>query len=348
MTRRRTSLRWAIVLCGALGLAACGRAAQQDSAPASAAEAPAGEVWTQKSEVGPVQVTVTLAPKRPRLGDPLTLTLTVDAQAGVHVEMPPFGDALGRFSIASFTPRSESTANGGTRHSQRYVLEAPMSGRQRVPSLRIEFADNRPGTGGAGRADGGAEEATHEILTDEIAVDVASVLPAGDGKTDELRGLREPLPESIGATRWLQLAPIPIALLSIVVAYGLVRRMRTRAQQRVRASAYDVAMARLSALRGRGFPGEEDADPFYVDLSDIVRRLNKEFVLLLGLALLIAFPLAHYAIARWLEGFAYHTDVSPMLYVLALLFTLVVMVVTVTVQAYRAAVADPIVALRQE
>ena len=272
MTRRRTSLRWAIVLCGALGLAACGRAAQQDSALASAAEAPAGEVWTQKSEVGPVQVTVTLAPKRPRLGDPLTLTLTVDAQAGVHVEMPPFGDALGRFSIASFTPRSESTANGGTRHSQRYVLEAPMSGRQRVPSLRIEFADNRPGTDGAGRADGGAEEATHEILTDEIAVDVASVLPAGDGKTDELRGLREPLPESIGATRWLQLAPIPIALLSIVVAYGLVRRMRTRAQQRVRASAYDVAMARLSALRGRGFPGEEDADPFYVDLSDIVRR----------------------------------------------------------------------------
>jgi putative ABC transport system permease protein len=83
-------------------------------------------------------------------------------------------------------------------------------------------------------------------------------------------------------------------------------------------------------------------------LVDIVRRLNKEFVLLLGLALLIAFPLAHYAIARWLEGFAYHTQVSPLLYVLALLFTLVVTVVTVTVQAYRAAVADPVKALRHE
>ena len=83
-------------------------------------------------------------------------------------------------------------------------------------------------------------------------------------------------------------------------------------------------------------------------LSDIVRRLNKEFVLLLGLALLIAFPLAHYAIARWLEGFAYHADVSPVLYVAALLITLVVTVVTVTVQAYRAAVADPVKALRHE
>ncbi|MBK6627361.1 MAG: ABC transporter permease [Flavobacteriales bacterium] len=83
-------------------------------------------------------------------------------------------------------------------------------------------------------------------------------------------------------------------------------------------------------------------------LWDIVRRLNKEFVMLLGLALLVAFPLAFYAIGRWLETFAYHTDISPMLYAAALLITLVVTVLTVSVQAYRAAVADPVKALRYE
>ena len=83
-------------------------------------------------------------------------------------------------------------------------------------------------------------------------------------------------------------------------------------------------------------------------LFDIVRRMNREFVVLLGLALLVAFPLAFYAIGRWLETFAYHTDISPVLYAVALLLTLFVTVATVSVQAYRAAVADPVKALRYE
>ena len=72
------------------------------------------------------------------------------------------------------------------------------------------------------------------------------------------------------------------------------------------------------------------------------------FMILLGLALLIAFPLGAYAIGRWLETFAYHTDISPMLYIVALLITLLVTVLTVSVQAYRAAIVDPVKALRYE
>jgi len=83
-------------------------------------------------------------------------------------------------------------------------------------------------------------------------------------------------------------------------------------------------------------------------LLDIVRRLNREFVALLGLALVVAFPLAYYAIGRWLETFAYHTDISPALYAAALLITLLGTVLTVSFQAYRAAVADPVKALRYE
>ena len=83
-------------------------------------------------------------------------------------------------------------------------------------------------------------------------------------------------------------------------------------------------------------------------LFDIVKRLNREFVILLVFALLVAFPLAFYAVGRWLETFAYHTDVPPLLYVVALLITLLVTVLTVSIQAYRVAVADPVKALRYE
>ncbi|MGV3637157.1 MAG: ABC transporter permease, partial [Flavobacteriales bacterium] len=83
-------------------------------------------------------------------------------------------------------------------------------------------------------------------------------------------------------------------------------------------------------------------------VADIIRRLNTEFVVLLVIALLAAFPLAHFAITRWLETFAYRTAISPLWFMVALLLTLLVTVLTVTVQAYRVAVADPVKALRHE
>ncbi len=83
-------------------------------------------------------------------------------------------------------------------------------------------------------------------------------------------------------------------------------------------------------------------------IGHIVQRLNKEFIVLIGAALIIAFPLAWYAVQRWLEGFAYHTTISPMLFIAALLITLIITVITVSYHAYRSAVSDPVKALRYE
>lgn len=248
-------------LLALLLLAGCGKPAA-NTAPAPTAE----PAIVQKSESGPVAATVTLSPKQPRLGDSLTLTLTVTAKPQVTVEMPPFGEALGRFAIVSFTPRVETAADGSITHTQRYVLDAPMSGRQRIPSLRIEFTDARPDQ----NADGGAES-THELLTDEIAIEIASVLPQGQVQ-NELRGLRGALDESVVRSRGLRYAAIPLLLLLIGGGLLLWRSLRRRRRLQVRISAYDVAMRRLGTLESRGWPRQEEADPWYVELSDIVRR----------------------------------------------------------------------------
>ena len=150
-----------------------------------AADPGSEETLSSVSEEGPVTVTVTLSPKSPRLGDPLTLTLTVAAEADVIVEMPAFGEALGRFSIIDFAPRREVQEDGSLVASQRYRLEPPMSGRQRIPGLRIEYVDARSGS---------TSDDYQELITDELSIEVESVLPEGELVT-ELRPARGPLPE---------------------------------------------------------------------------------------------------------------------------------------------------------
>jgi hypothetical protein len=246
------------VVLAALALVGCG------DAGAPNAEGRPGEVQalSATTEEGPVRATVELTPREPRLGDPLTLTLTVEAQADVTVEMPVFGEALGRFSIVDFTPRERAEPDGRTVASQRYTLQAPMSGRQRIPPLRIEFLDRRPGQAAAGQ-----DAEYRELLTDELAVAIASVLP-DSAVTDELRPARPALRERRGV-RWLTAlgAAVIVAAMAALSLY-----LRGRSLERARVTAYDRALRRMSALEARGLPGAEEADAWYVELSDIVRR----------------------------------------------------------------------------
>lgn len=214
---------------------------------------------------GPVTATLTLDPAEPRLGDPLVLTLEVFAKTGVVVEMPAFGEALGRFAIVDFAPREEAT-HDGLRMSQRYTLQASTSGRQRIPRLRLEFLDQR---------DAGVDARAKELLTDELAFVVASVLPEGQ-PLDELRPLRASLPELQGP--WLRRNwPWLVLGLGVVAAAagGVVWWLR-RAEERARLTAFDRAMARLERLQRRGLPAADAADSWYVELSDIVRRYIEE------------------------------------------------------------------------
>lgn len=248
--------RAGLLLAGVL-LAACTDRAVESTAPAPQDAPPPLQAETSD---GPVRATVSLSPAAPRLGDALVLTLVVEAEAGVSVDMPAFGDALGRFAIVDFTPREEVTDEGLSRTSQRYTLQAPMSGRQRIPRLRVEYVDQRSGQTLA---------KSRELLTDELGFTVESVLPEG-AIGDELRPARDPLPELAGPWRhWPWLASALVAVVALVVAAVFWRR---HAEQRARVTAFDRAMSRLEALSRQGVPDAAHLDAWYVELSDIVRR----------------------------------------------------------------------------
>ena len=83
-------------------------------------------------------------------------------------------------------------------------------------------------------------------------------------------------------------------------------------------------------------------------VTNIVSVLSTDFMKLVCLAFLIAAPLAWWAIYKWLQDYAYKTAMSWWLFVLAGLGMLLIAFITLSVQAIKAAIANPVKSLRTE
>lgn len=83
-------------------------------------------------------------------------------------------------------------------------------------------------------------------------------------------------------------------------------------------------------------------------VQSIVMLLSKDFLLLIGIAALIAFPVAGWAMNNWLESFAYRIEVQWWMLALAGIVALSIAILTISFQAIRAAVMNPVKSLRSE
>ncbi len=83
-------------------------------------------------------------------------------------------------------------------------------------------------------------------------------------------------------------------------------------------------------------------------IGQILTLLNKDFVKWVGLAFIIAVPVSWYAMHKWLEGFAYKTTISWWIFALAGITALAIALITVSWQSLRAAITNPIEALKEE
>lgn len=83
-------------------------------------------------------------------------------------------------------------------------------------------------------------------------------------------------------------------------------------------------------------------------VRNIVVMISNEFVMLIGIALLVSTPLAWFFASRWLENFAYHTNLEWWMFGTAGLITLMVAMVSTAYQSIKASRANPVESLREE
>jgi ABC-type antimicrobial peptide transport system permease subunit len=83
-------------------------------------------------------------------------------------------------------------------------------------------------------------------------------------------------------------------------------------------------------------------------VANLWMLLSKEFVLLVTLSCLIASPLAFFLMDNWLQKYEYRITIEPEVFMIAGILAIVIAVVTVSFQAIKAAVANPVKSLRTE
>jgi putative ABC transport system permease protein len=83
-------------------------------------------------------------------------------------------------------------------------------------------------------------------------------------------------------------------------------------------------------------------------IPDILRLFSREFLLLVLAGNLVAIPISYFVFNRWLQDFAYRTNIGFGIFIITAVLTLLIAFITVSVQAIRAATANPVECLRYE
>jgi putative ABC transport system permease protein len=83
-------------------------------------------------------------------------------------------------------------------------------------------------------------------------------------------------------------------------------------------------------------------------VMQVTEMLSKDFIKLVAIACVIAFPLSYWAMTKWLQGFAYRISISWWIFVVAGFAAIIIALATVSFQAIKAAIANPVKSLRTE
>jgi len=83
-------------------------------------------------------------------------------------------------------------------------------------------------------------------------------------------------------------------------------------------------------------------------VTSVTKMLSKDFIKLVFIACLIAFPLSWWAMNKWLQSFAYRINISWWIFLAAAVAALFIALLTISFQAIKAAVANPVKSLRTE
>ena len=82
--------------------------------------------------------------------------------------------------------------------------------------------------------------------------------------------------------------------------------------------------------------------------GNIVYMFSKEFIILIAIAFAIAIPIAWYFMHQWLQDYVYRINISWWIFAVGGLVTIIIALATISFQALKAALANPVKSLRTE
>ncbi len=83
-------------------------------------------------------------------------------------------------------------------------------------------------------------------------------------------------------------------------------------------------------------------------VTNIVTLLSKDFLKLVGISIVIASPIAWFVMNKWLQEFAYRIHISWMVFIVTSVIAIMIALITISFQAIKAAIANPVESLRSE
>jgi putative ABC transport system permease protein len=87
---------------------------------------------------------------------------------------------------------------------------------------------------------------------------------------------------------------------------------------------------------------------FGADEGTILRLISRDFIILVAVAIITAFPIAYYFMSNWLSNYVYQSGMGVMVFIIAGLLTLLITFITISYKAYQAAVMNPANSIKTE
>jgi len=248
--------RLALMLLGAMAIAAC----EPDETGAPDRDADTGIHRT--FERGPIAVDLEVDRSEITIADRMTLSIAATIEEAYQVELPSFGEQLEQFGIVDYhTVPPRLIEDGRTRTTRSYILEPFLSGDYTIPPMTLRFWKA-----------GEDESEVHEITTDELTIQVTSLLPEDMGDLT-IHDIQPPveLPSSHSLRLWLASGAAAILLLGTGAALWRRRRQRDE-EAEAGIPAHETAYAELEQLIAEDLTGQGQIKLFHQRLSDILRR----------------------------------------------------------------------------
>jgi putative ABC transport system permease protein len=156
--------------------------------------------------------------------------------------------------------------------------------------------------------------------------------------------------------RWLEFVPdVPFKYSFLDEDFAALYRTEQKSQQLFSTfSVLAILIASIGLFGLAAFTAERRTKEIGVrkvmgaSNSNLIFLLNKEFFKIVVVANVIAWPIAYYSMTKWLQDFAYRIDISWWIFAMAGGLALMIALLTVSAQAIRAAVANPVDSLRYE